>query len=181
MIKFLTEFAPLVAFFMGYKIDGIMGATMYMLVASIIGLALSYLIERKINTITLVSAILLSISAGLTIFTGNSIFIKMKPTVLYAVFAIIFLVTLFKGKPAVKYIIGHVISLKEERNWKALNLRCMIFFILMAIANELVWRSFDESTWVSFKVFGAIPLIFMFIILQIPYIIKHRKTGKDLA
>jgi len=179
MIKFLTEFAPLVAFFIGYRIDGIMGATIYMLVASIVGLSVSYAIEKKVNTITLVSAILLSISAGLTIFTGNAIFIKMKPTVLYVVFAVIFLITLFKGQPAIKYVIGHAIALREERNWQALNLRCMIFFIVMAIANELVWRNFDESVWVSFKVFGAVPLIFLFIMLQVPYIMKHRKEGEE--
>lgn len=181
MIKFLTEFAPIIAFFIGYRIDDIMGATIYMLIASVIGLSVSYAIEKKVSTITLVSAILLSISAALTIFTGNPIFIKMKPTVLYAVFAAIFFVTLYRGEPAIKHILAHAISLREDKNWRTLNLRCMIFFILMAIANEVVWRNFDESVWVNFKVFGAMPITFMFVILQIPYIMKHKKTGEDLA
>jgi intracellular septation protein len=175
MIKFLTEFVPIVAFFIGYQIDGILGATIYTLIASLVGLVLSYAIEKQINTIALVSAGLLSVSAWLTISTGNADFIKMKPTALYILFCIILFVTIFKGTPALKYILGGTITLKDDQNWKILNIRFMIFFLLMAVLNELVWRSFTENAWVNFKVFIAIPVTFIFSLLQIPYIIKNKK------
>ena len=129
MLKFLTEFGPLVAFFIGYS---------------------------------------------LTLFSGNTIFIKMKPTVLYIVFAAIFLVTNFKWQPAIKFVLGKAISLKEESKWRELNMRFMFFFIVMAAINEVVWRNFSEATWVNFKVFGALPVTILFIITQMPFIIRNK-------
>ena len=176
MLKFFSEFGPLLAFFFGYKTGGILEATLYMLVASVIGISITYICERKINTVNLISTALLLTSASLTLFSGNAIFIKMKPTVLYSLFAFIFFVTNFKWKPAVKYVLGGAIKLKEEKNWHSLNLRFMWFFLIMAVTNELVWRNFDESVWVSFKVFGAIPITLLFIMLQIPFIMKNQKA-----
>lgn len=174
MLKFITEFGPLIAFFIGYKTGGILEATLYMLVTSIIGLLITYIKERKINIVNLIASGLLLVSASLTLFSGNSIFIKMKPTVLYCVFAIIFLVTNFKWKPAIQYVLGAAIKFKEEKSWYNLNLRFMWFFILMALANELVWRNFSEDIWVSFKVFGAMPITIIFILLQLPFIMKNQ-------
>ena len=176
MLKFFSEFGPLLAFFFGYKTGGILEATLYMLVASVIGISITYIYERKINTVNLISTALLLTSASLTLFSGNAIFIKMKPTVLYSLFAFIFFVTNFKWKPAVKYVLGSALKLKEEKNWHSLNLRFMWFFLIMAVTNELVWRNFDESVWVSFKVFGAIPITLLFIMLQIPFIMKNQKA-----
>ncbi len=176
MLKFFSEFGPLLAFFFGYKTGGILEATLYMLVASVIGISITYICERKINTVNLISTALLLTSASLTLFSGNAIFIKMKPTVLYSLFAFIFFVTNFKWKPAVKYVLGGAIKLKEEKNWHSLNLRFMWFFLIMAVTNELVWRNFDENIWVSFKVFGAIPITLLFIMLQIPFIMKNQKA-----
>lgn len=174
MLKFITEFGPLVAFFIGYKTGGILDATLYMLVASAIGLIVTYIKEQKINMVNLISSGLLLVSASLTLFSGNSIFIKMKPTVLYCVFACVFLVTNFKWKPAIQYVLGAAIKFKEDKNWYSLNLRFMWFFILMAFANEFVWRNFSEDLWVSFKVFGAMPITIIFILLQMPFIMKNK-------
>jgi intracellular septation protein len=174
MLKFITEFGPLVAFFIGYKTGGILDATLYMLVASAIGLIVTYIKEQKINMVNLISSGLLLVSASLTLFSGNSIFIKMKPTVLYCVFACVFLVTNFKCKPAIQYVLGAAIKFKEDKNWYSLNLRFMWFFILMAFANEFVWRNFSEDLWVSFKVFGAMPITIIFILLQMPFIMKNK-------
>lgn len=174
MFKFITEFGPLIAFFIGYKMAGILEATLYMLVASVIAISITYIYERKINKVNLISTGLLLISASLTLFSGNSIFIKMKPTVLYCLFASVFFITNYKWNPAIKYVLGHAIKLKENKNWYILNLRFMWFFLVMAIANEIVWRNFDESTWVSFKVFGALPMTLIFVMLQVPFIMKHQ-------
>ncbi len=174
MLKFITEFGPLVAFFIGYKTGGILDATLYMLVASAIGLIVTYIKEQKINMVNLISSGLLLVSASLTLFSGNSIFIKMKPTVLYCVFACVFLITNFKWKPAIQYVLGTAIQFREDKNWYSLNLRFMWFFILMAFANEFVWRNFSEDLWVSFKVFGAMPITIIFILLQMPFIMKNK-------
>ena len=104
----------------------------------------------------------------------------MKPTVLYCLFAGIFLITNYKWKPAIKYVLGHAIKLKGNEYWYTLNLRFMWFFFVMAISNELIWRNFDESTWVNFKVFGALPMTLVFVMLQLPFIIKHQNKD-DIA
>ena len=174
MLKFITEFGPVIAFFIGYRVGGILEATLYMLVVSVIGLLITYLKERKINSINLISSSLLFATASLTLFSGNSIFIKMKPTVLYCVFACVFLITNFKWKPAVQYLLGASIKFKEDKNWYSLNFRFMWFFILMACANEIIWRNFSEEIWVSFKVFGAMPITIIFILLQMPFIMRNK-------
>ena len=174
MLKFLTEFGPLAAFFIGYSNNGILTATLYMLVASVIGIMVTYIREKKINMVNIISSGLLLVSSSLTLFSGNTIFIKMKPTVLYIVFAVIFLVTNFKWQPAIKFVLGKAISLKEESKWRELNIRFMFFFIVMAILNEVVWRNFSEETWVNFKVFGALPVTILFMITQMPFIMRNK-------
>lgn len=174
MLKFVTEFGPVVVFFIGYKVGGILEATLYMLVASVVSLIVTYIKERKINNMNLISSSLLLATASLTLLSGNSIFIKMKPTVLYCIFACIFLVTNFKWKPAVQYLLGTAIKFREDKSWYSLNIRFMWFFILMACANEVIWRNFSEDTWVSFKVFGAMPITIVFILLQMPFIMKNK-------
>ncbi|MFK7968328.1 MAG: septation protein A [Rickettsiaceae bacterium] len=174
MLKFLTEFGPLGVFFIGYSNNGILTATLYMLIASIIGIVITYITERKINLVNIISSGLLLISASLTLFSGNSIFIKMKPTVLYIIFAGIFLVTNFKWQPAIKFVLGKAISLKEESKWRDLNIRFMFFFIIMAVMNEVVWRNFSEETWVNFKVFGALPVTILFMVTQMPFIMRNK-------
>lgn len=174
MIKFLIEFSPLLAFFVGYKIGGILNATLYMLIVAIITIVITYAYERKINKINLISSVILLISASLTLFSGNSIFVKMKPTVLYCLFAGIFLITHYKWTPAIQYVLGNSIKLNETKNWYSLNLRFMWFFFIMAITNEIVWRNFDESTWVNFKIFGTLPVTLIFTMLQVPFILRHQ-------
>lgn len=180
MFKFITEFAPLITFFIGYKTQGILSATLYMLVASIICISIMYIKERKVNNVNIVSTALLLVSSSLTLFSGNSTFIKMKPTVLYCIFACVFLVTNYKWSPAIKHVLGHAIKFRDIKNWRVLNIRFMWFFLTMAVINELVWRNFQESTWVSFKVFGSIPIIFIFIITQIPFITKNQQDDDSV-
>ncbi len=178
MLKFFINFGPFLVFFIGYAIGGIFEATLYLLVASVIGISITYITERKINTINLISTSLVLITASLTLFSGNSVFIKIKPTVLYCIFACILLVTHFKWGPAIKFALGTTIKFKEEKNWYRLNLRFICFFLTMAIINEIIWRNFSEATWVSFKVFGTMPITMIFVLSQIPFIIKH-KTPKN--
>jgi len=174
MLKFLAEFGPMVAFFIGYSNHGVLTATVYMLIASVIGVIIIYVMEKKINMINIVSSGLLLISSSLTLFSGNSVFIKMKPTVLYIIFALIFFITNFKWQPATKVVFGKAISFKEEAKWRQLNVRFMLFFIGMAMINEIIWRNFPEETWVNFKVFGTLPITLLFMFTQMPFIVRNK-------
>ena len=174
MLKFFAEFGPIAAFFVGYNNNGILTATLYMLVASVIGVIIIYVMEKKINMVNIISSGLLLISSSLTLFSGNSVFIKMKPTVLYIVFALIFLITNFKWQPAAKIAFGRAISFKEEAKWRQLNIRFILFFVVMAITNEIIWRNFAEETWVNFKVFGTLPITLLFMITQMPFIVRNK-------
>ncbi|MGI4776368.1 MAG: septation protein A [Janthinobacterium lividum] len=173
MLKFITELGPLIAFFVGYKYGGIQTATLYMLVASIAGLVVYFLINRKIHNFALISSGILLISASITLITGNAVFIKIKPTILYVIFAFAFYVSALKNKPLMKYMLSSALPL-QEKCWNILSYRFSVFFSLMAILNELAWRNLEEITWVKFKVFGALPITLIFILLQLPLIIKNR-------
>jgi len=174
MLKFFTEIFPVIAFFIGYKYYSILEAAMLMLAFSAIGIVVTYIKERKVNTMSLVSCGLILASVSLTLFSGNTIFIKMKPTVLYSLFALIFLVTTFKWQPAIKFVLGKTLSMNSDNSWRKLNIRFMLFFIAMAIANEIIWRNFSEQDWVNFKVFGALPLTLLFMLSQMPFIISNK-------
>ena len=174
MLKFFAEFGPIAAFFVGYNNNGILTATLYMLIASVIGVIIIYVMEKKISMVNIISSGLLLISSSLTLFSGNSIFIKMKPTILYVVFALVFLITNFKWQPATKIVFGKAISFKEEAKWHQLNIRFMLFFMVMAITNEIIWRNFAEETWVNFKVFGTLPITLLFMITQMPFIVRNK-------
>ena len=104
----------------------------------------------------------------------------MKPTILYLIFTAILFITGYKGKPAIKFVLGHSIKLREQDNWLQLNFRFMIFFLAMAIINELVWRNFSENAWVNFKVFGALPLTLFFTVLQLPFIMRNSIREEDI-
>ncbi len=173
MLKFVTEFGPLAAFFIGYSVGGIHTATLYMLVVSIVSLGIYYLINRKIHNFSLISSGILLVSASITLLTGNAVFIKVKPTILYVVFAVAFYFSATKEKPLMKYILSSALPLQES-SWRVLSYRFAGFFTAMAIVNEIVWRNFEEITWVKFKVFGAIPITIIFILLQVPFLMKNR-------
>ncbi|MCP5369094.1 MAG: septation protein A [Rickettsiaceae bacterium] len=173
MIKFLVELLPLLAFFIGYKTQDIFAGTLYMLIASVISIISLYIIEKQINKTSLISTVLILISGSLTLISGDSQFVKMKPTILYTLFAFILLYTNSQGRPAVKYLFRSTISMEEDK-WKILNTKFMYFFFSMAIINEIIWRSYSESIWVNFKVFWTLPITMGFILYQIPFLLKHK-------
>ncbi len=173
-MKFIIEIAPLIAFFIGYKTGGIINATIYILITSVICGVLLYIKEKKINKVNVISTLILVFSASLTIFSGNSLFIKIKPTIMYSLFAIILLISGYKDSPVIKHMLGSAIKLGSNSAWKILNTRFVYFFVIMACFNEIIWRNFSEESWVKFKVFGALPITIIFIMLQMPFLMKHQ-------
>ena len=179
-IKFLADFGPLLIFFtVYYKSDkNLISAIPPLIVATIIAVSIVYIMEKKIPYVPLIGAFLISIFGGLSIFFKNPIFLYLKPTIINILFAIILwsakgiynknlLKVLFKG------------SLKlEDIGWDKLLYRWIVFFIFLAIINEAVWRTQTEEIWVNFKVWGILPLTFIFTAFQLPLIQKHKINEK---
>jgi intracellular septation protein len=182
LLKLLFDLGPLIVFFLVFEKFGIYAATGAFMAAVIGALVVGYVRERKISPMPLFTAVLVLIFGGLTLYLKNDMFIKMKPTVLYALFGTLLLGGLWFNHLFIKYIFAEAFDL-SERGWRALTLRWGIFFLLIAAANEFIWRHFSTQTWVMFKVWAIIPLIFLFALAQMPLVLKHQieenKTGAD--
>lgn len=179
VIKFLTEFVPLILFLLVYYLSKyekpIIPATATLVIATFIGLIIAYIINRKIPMFPLISAIILGIFGGLTVFSGDDTFIKVKPTIFYTLIALTLFIGNAMDKPLLKYLLGKSFIM-DNKAWNVLGMRWGIFFILMAICNELVWRNFSLDFWVSYKVFGILPLTILFVMANIPFITKNQKS-----
>src|SRR6201996_394466 len=158
--RLALDLGPLLIFFAGFKYLGIFGATAAFMAAVLVALLLSYLIEKRLSPMPLFTALLVVIFGGLTLYLKNDVFIKMKPTVLYGFFGAVLLGGLFFNRLFLKYFFAQAFEL-DETGWKKLTVRWGLFFLGLAAINEAVWRSTSTETWVSFKVWGIIPLIFL--------------------
>ncbi|HEY1877478.1 MAG TPA: septation protein A [Rhizomicrobium sp.] len=171
--RLALDLGPLLIFFGAFKFLGIFGATAAFIVAVLAALALSYLLERRLSPMPLFTALLVVIFGGLTLYLRNEVFIKMKPTVLYGFFGAVLLGGLGFNRLFIKYVFAQAFEL-DEQGWKILTVRWGLFFLCLAAINETVWRTTSTAIWVSFKVWGIIPLIFLFALAQTPLVIKHQ-------
>ena len=175
-IKFLTEFGPLLIFFVIYFKDGqdLRTAIPPFIIATIVSLGIVYLLEKKISMVPLLSGILIALFGGLTLYFDNKIFFYMKPTIINLLFALTLIFgKFFTNKPLLKLFFKSSFELENE-GWEKLNHRWIYFFIFVAILNEIVWRTQTEAFWVNFKVWGLMPISFLFIASQIPLINKYK-------
>jgi intracellular septation protein len=143
------------------------------MVAILVSLGIGYWLERRLSPMAMVSAVIVLIFGGLTLYLHNALFIKIKPTIIYTIFGSILLGGLAFNRLFIKYILEMGFELSEF-GWRQLTLRWGIFFLALAAANEIVWRSFPETTWVAFKVWGVIPLMILFSVAQAPLITRHQ-------
>ena len=175
-LKFLTDFGPLIIFFYYYYDSGkdLKIAIPPFIIATIIALTLTWFLEKKIPKIPLLSGILITFFGGLTIYFDNPVFIYIKPTIINILFgfALIF-GKYFTNEPVLKKLMGKSLSLTAE-GWEILNKRWVYFFFGLAILNELVWRSQSEEFWVNFKVWGLLPITFVFTGFQIRLINRYK-------
>ena len=178
--RMVLDLGPLLIFFVGFKYLGIFGATAVFMVAILVALGLDYLLERRLSPMPIFTAGLVLIFGGLTLYLKNDMFIKMKPTVLYAVFGACLLGGLAFNRLFIKYVFAQAFDLTES-GWRQLTWRWGIFFLALAVVNEIVWRHTTTATWVSFKVWGIVPLIFLFALLQTRLIMKHHIEPKDAS
>jgi len=177
-IKFITDFGPLLIFFIVYyKSDkSLITAIPPLIIATLIAVAVVYFVEKKIPYVPLIGAFLVSLFGGLTIFFNNPIFIYLKPTIINIVLAITLLAgKVIRNKNFLKIFFSNSIQL-EEAGWNKLLYRWVAFFIFLAIINEIVWRTQGEEIWINFKVWGILPLTFIFTAFQLPLIQKFKKN-----
>ncbi len=176
LLKFFTDFGPLLIFFIIYYKSGksLSAAIPPLIVATIISVALIYYMEKKIPYVPLIGGSLVSIFGGLSLYFNNPVFLYVKPTIVNLIFAfILFVSNNFLNKNLLKTLFKTAFQMNEI-GWSKLNNRWIYFFIFLAIINELVWRTQSESIWVNFKVWGILPLTFIFTALQLPMINKHK-------
>src|SRR3990170_3851906 len=148
--KLAIELGPLLVFFAGNAVAGIYAGTASFMVATLISLAVARLRYHKLPVMPLVSGVIVLVFGGLTLYLRDDTFIKLKPTIVYTLFAALLAAGLLFKKPVLELLFGPVFNLTEE-GWRKLTLRWAAFFVAMAVLNELVWRNFSTDTWVSFK------------------------------
>jgi intracellular septation protein len=176
-LKLTLDLGPLLLFFFANSRFDIFVATATFMVAVLIAMVVSYVLTRHLPIMAIVTAIIVLIFGGLTLFLHNDTFIKVKPTIIYALFGGVLLGGLVFNKPLLGTVLDSMFQLTEE-GWRKLTLRWALFFFALAVLNEIVWRSTSTNVWVDFKVFGVMPLTFLFGALQVPLL---RKYAVELA
>jgi intracellular septation protein len=178
-------FAPLLAPFLPESMltgehAGIFVATAVFIPAILAALAVSYAKTRHMPVMPLVSAIIVVVFGGLTLALQNETFIKLKPTIIYLLFTGVLFGGMIFRKPLLAMVFDQVFHLTEE-GWRKLTVRWALFFLALAVLNEIVWRTQSTDTWVTFKVFGVVPLTFIFAAFQYPLLMKYDASAKEEA
>ncbi|MEM1370616.1 MAG: septation protein A [Pseudomonadota bacterium] len=170
--KLALEFGPLVVFFIVNSYHGIFVGTGAFMVATVAALATSKVLFGKIPLMPLISGCFIIVFGALTLFFENDTFIKMKPTIVNTMFATALFGGLFFGVSLLRYLFNEVFDLTAE-GWRLLTFRWACFFVVLAVLNEIVWRSFSNDFWIGFKIFGVMPLTLVFALFQMPLLKKY--------
>lgn len=174
VVKLLIDLGPLLVFFLTYARAGIFWATGALMVATVIALGASRVLLGRFAVAPLATAALVVVFGGLTFLLDDPSFIKMKPTMINLLFAGVLGFGLVTGRPLLKMFMGEALRLSDE-GWHKMTVRWALFFVAVAVLNEIVWRNFSEATWVNFKVFGILPLTLLFALAQINLIRRYEK------
>ena len=171
-LKLVLDLGPLLVFFAANSRFGIFAATGAFMAAIVLALAVAYALTRHLPIMPLVTAVVVLVFGTLTLVLHDELFIKVKPTIIYVLFGGVLLVGLAFGKSLLGVVFDSVFHLTEE-GWRKLTWRWALFFLALAVLNEIVWRTQTTDVWVSFKVFGVVPLTFLFAALQYPLLTKY--------
>ncbi len=172
LFKLATELGPLVVFFVANGRFDIFTATAAFMVAIAVSMIVSYVVTRHIPIMAVVSGAVVAVFGTLTLVLHDETFIKIKPTIIYSLFALILGGGLLFGRSLIAVMFDQMFNLTPE-GWRALTIRWAGFFACMAVLNEIVWRTQTTDFWVGFKAFGVIPLTMIFAMLQMRLIGKH--------
>ena len=173
LLKLITEVGPLAVFFIGNSKFGIFPATAAFMVATAIAIPISWKIEGKLPIMPIIIGIFVVFFGSLTLIFQDPTFIKIKPTIVNLVFAAGLIISrTFFQKNVLKIIFNKAFNL-TERGWRVLNIRWSFFFIFLAILNEIVWRNYSTEIWISFKLWGIMPLTIVWTLAQMPLVSKE--------
>ncbi|HEY7385994.1 MAG TPA: septation protein A [Beijerinckiaceae bacterium] len=187
LLKLVLELGPLVVFFMANAYGDRFGiaedrrifvATAVFIVVTLVALTVHYALVRKLPIMPLVSGIVVVVFGGLTLWLDNETFIKLKPTIVNTLFGVVLLTGLYFGKPLLAIVLDSMFELTDE-GWRKLTFRWALFFFVLAALNEVVWRTQTTDVWVSFKVFGIMPITVLFALLQTPLLMRHELKRAD--
>ena len=180
MVKFVLELGPLALFFAAYSRLGIFAATGVLMASVLVTLAVSYAMLRRVPIMPLVTAVIVLIFGSLTLLFHDETLIKIKPTALYLLFGAALFVGLWLKKPLLKILFDGALHVTEE-GWRRLTWRWAFFFLVLALLNEIVWRTQTTDLWVKFKTFGFLPLTLLFAVAQAPLIMRYETKEGDTA
>jgi len=186
LLKFALELGPIAVFFLAYRWavvpDGsteteaqlakILFATKVFIPVILASLALSWILTKNLPKMAVMTAILVVVFGGLTLWLQDDTFIKMKPTILYGLFAGALGFGLLRGESYLKYLMDEVVPMENE-GWMKFTFRFTLFFLMMAVTNEIVWRNFDTDTWVNFRTFFLPVASFIFVMTQAGLFMKY--------
>ncbi|MGA7267246.1 MAG: septation protein A [Aestuariivirga sp.] len=171
-VKLLIDMGPLILFFITNWKAGIFWGTGIFMLATAVALAVSWALTRKIAMVPLASAVFVAVFGALTIWLQSDIFIKVKVTLINALFGAILLGGVMFGKNYLKLVIGESLRMPEAA-WRTLTIRWGVFFLFLALLNEIVWRNMSTDAWVNFKVFGLLPITLAFALANAPFMARH--------
>ncbi len=178
-MKLLFDFFPVVLFFVVFKVYGIYAATAVAIAATFVQVGISLWRHHRVESMHLVTLVLIVVFGGATLLLQDELYIKWKPTVLNWLFALAFLGSqLFGRKTLVERMMGKTLALPAAL-WVRLNLSWVAFFALMGFANLYVIYHFDTATWVNFKLFGILGLTFAFVFGQALFLSRHVKSDEE--
>lgn len=178
LIKLVVEFGPLLVFFVANSRYGIYTGTGAFMVATVVSLIASRTLLGRIAVMPLITSVFVLVFGGLTLWLQDDHFIKIKPTMVNSLFAAILFVGLATGRLFLKIVFGEVMRLTDQ-GWRILTFRWAFFFVFLAGLNEVMWRFFSTDTWVAFKVFGIMPITFIFALCQIGILKKYEDTTSE--
>jgi intracellular septation protein len=176
-LKVLVEAGPLIAFFLANWKAGIFWGTGIFMAATAAALAVSWAMTRRLAIVPLIGAGFVAIFGALTLWLHDDTFIKLKVTLINALFGTVLLGGLVFGQVLLKFVLGEAIRMPDQA-WRTLTIRWGVFFYFLALLNEFVWRTQSTETWVSFKVFGLLPLTLVFALAQGPFMARHMIEDK---
>jgi intracellular septation protein len=172
LFKLATELGPLVVFFAANAKFHLFVATGAFMVAIVAAMIASYVVTKHVPLMALVTGIVVLVFGTLTLVLHDETFIKVKPTIIYALFALVLGGGLLFGRSFIAILFDQVFNLTPQ-GWRILTLRWALFFAAMAVLNEVVWRTQSTDFWVGFKAFGVIPLTMLFAVTQMPLVKRH--------
>lgn len=171
-LKPSVDYGPLAVFFIAYLRWDLMTATGALIAATVVGLTLSLIIARHVPMMPLITAVIVGIFGGLTLWLQDDTFIKIKPTIVEGLFSLVLFGGLLFGRPLLKPLMASAWPM-DDRGWHTLTFRFACFFAAMAVLNEIVWRTQTTDFWVTFKVFGLMGLTLLFAVSQASLLSRH--------